>query len=262
MSSSTKSVAKDPIREVPLRDPGQSLREQTHDQFMEATLPWISVAVFAVIVAVAEWLRWLADAPYAPVSVTVAALGVAIVAAWRCRGAVRKLPQQKLGIKGERAVGQLLQATLSPRGYFVVHDIVIDDFNIDHAVIGPGGVFAIEVKTRSKPRRGDARVTYDGSHVLVDGLAPDRDPLVQARAGAKSLHHILERYTGQDVSVRPVVLFPGWYVEKQPRGVEVWVLNDKAFPQFLEHEPEALSLEQCRTLAEGLFRYVRDQLDR
>ncbi len=65
-----------------------------------------------------------------------------------------------------------------------------------------------EVKTRSKPNRGDARVTNDGERVLVDGKLPARDPVVQARAGARSLQAILERYAGKKKAVRSVVLFP------------------------------------------------------
>jgi len=35
-------------------------------------------------------------------------------------------------------------------GFRVFHDIKAKDFNIDHAIVGLSGVFAIETKTRSK----------------------------------------------------------------------------------------------------------------
>lgn len=73
------------------------------------------------------------------------------------------------------------------------------------------------------------------------------------------MQQILERYTGRKVTVRAVVLFPGWWVEPQPRSVETWVLNQKAFIGFIQKEPAKLSQEESRALAEGLARYVRDQ---
>ena len=40
---------------------------------------------------------------------------------------------------------------LRAQGYAVFHDIPGDGFNVDHALIGPAGIFAIETKTRAKP---------------------------------------------------------------------------------------------------------------
>lgn len=120
--------------------------------------------------------------------------------------------------------------------------------------------YAIETKTRSKPV-GDARVTYDGREILVNGHAPDRDPAIQARAGAARIRDILEEFTGVATSVKPVVLFPGWFVEgKQSRG-DLWVLNPKAFISWVSNEPKRLSPEQVRVLGAGLARYVRSKLD-
>jgi hypothetical protein len=252
---------RDPIRDTPLRDPGQSLREQLQDRLLDSTMPWLFVAVMMIIIAAVEWVRWLTNAPYQPIQMTLIAACIAAFAGWRFYRALEELPSWKLGLKGERSVGQYLQAMLLPRQYVVIHDICIDDFNIDHVVIGPGGVFAIEVKTRSKPRRGDAKVTYDGERIFINGFESDRDPLIQARAGAKRLQEILERFTGRSVSIRPVVIFPNWFVDRQPPGVDTWVLNEKAFVGFLEREPEKLSKEDARMFAEGLARYVREQID-
>jgi hypothetical protein len=83
----------------------------------------------------------------------------------------------------------------------------------------------------------------------------------QARHGAQRLGQILERYAGRKVAVRPVVLFPGWFVEPQPAGADTWVLNDKAFVKFIEQEAARLSSEDCLVLKEGLARYVRDQFE-
>lgn len=251
---------RDPIRDRPLRDPGESIRDQLQKLLVESAVPWLVIAVFISVTAVIEWARWLVDAKFAPVAVTIVATVVSVYAAWRVFRITAQARDLKVGLKGERFVGQFLQATLIPRGYSIIHDVCIDDFNVDHVAIGPGGVFAIEVKTRMKPGRGKATVSYDGERVLVNGYAPDRDPLIQSRAGAGRIQQIIEQYTGRKVPVRPVVLFPSWFVEKQPLGVTTWVLNEKAFVGFVDREPRNLVREQITVLTEGLARYVRDQL--
>jgi hypothetical protein len=154
MTKTEMSTRRDPIREAPLREPGQSLREQLQSRILDATIPWLAVTILAWATVLVEWVRWQTSSPYLPGTFAVIAVVISLLAVWKIGRACRELPQWKLGLKGERAVGQFLQATLLPRGYVVIHDVCIDDFNIDHAVIGPGGVFAIEVKTRSKSRRG------------------------------------------------------------------------------------------------------------
>lgn len=56
----------------------------------------------------------------------------------------------QLGYEGEIAVGQELNQLMLD-GYRVYHDFPGDKFNIDHIVVGPPGVFAVETKARSKP---------------------------------------------------------------------------------------------------------------
>jgi Nuclease-related domain len=71
-------------------------------------------------------------------------------------------------------------STLRELGYKVFHDVVGGDFNLDHVLIGPAGVFTVETKTHSK-RIGDARVTFEGETIRGGGFEPDRDPLVQPK---------------------------------------------------------------------------------
>ncbi len=144
----------------------------------------------------------------------------------------------------------------------VRHESWADRGNIDHAVIGPAGVFAVETKTIRKPLRRDVRVQYDGDHVTVNGSVPDRDPIAQARACAFSLRDILLRYTGNDIEVRSVVLYPDWFVCKQPWGVKTWVLNHMAFVKFLEREPQQLQAKSACVLKAGLCRYISDREQR
>lgn len=135
-------------------------------------------------------------------------------------------------------------------------------FNLDHVLVGPSGVFLIETKTFSKPVRRDARVEYDGREVRVRGFKPDRDPVQQAEASSRWLAELLEQMVGRPCFVRPVVLFPGWYVDDTARKGQalVWVLNPKALRGFIEHEPMRFSPEDVSAVAFHLSRYGRAEV--
>jgi hypothetical protein len=55
----------------------------------------------------------------------------------------------------ERHVGAILDA-LASRGWRVVHDMETDRGNIDHVVVGLGGVFIVETKGRARLSPADA----------------------------------------------------------------------------------------------------------
>jgi hypothetical protein len=119
----------------------------------------------------------------------------------------------------------------------------------------------IETKTQSKPVGREARVTLTENSVRVDGFTPDRDPIQQVQAGARWLARVLEESTGKRFHVRGVVVFPGWFVEPMSaawRSASLpWVLEPKALPKFIQHQPQYLAREDVRLAAYHLSRYVR-----
>jgi Nuclease-related domain len=131
----------------------------------------------------------------------------------------------KLGRDGEKAVGQFLEV-LRERGCRVFHDLIGDGFNVDHVIIGRTGVYTVETKTISKPS-GDAKVVFDGDRLLVNGRSLGRDPVVRSRAQANWLRDLLTETTGRTYKVKPVIVFPGWYVESSGSGQRdaPWVLQ-------------------------------------
>jgi hypothetical protein len=248
---------KSPIKDKPLRAPGQSLDEQRFDLFYDKQLAPFFVALMLVMIAALEWWRYFHQAPPSPVLFTAFALfaaGYTALQFWRLRPRLRQL---RLAAEGEKAVGQYLER-LRESGYQVFHDVMGTGFNVDHVIIGPGGVFTIETKTRSKPAKSDARVEFDGERITVAGIEPDRDAIVQAKAQANWLRQLLAESTGRQLKVRPVILFPGWFVT-QSRGSmrDVWVLEPKALPGFLGNEPPILKDEEIRLASFHLSRFIR-----
>lgn len=200
--------SRSPLKDTPLRVPGQSLDEQVHTAISEGAAPVIAGAVFAVAIAMLKWLRWFY--PFTnPFAMTLAAAPFVAWACWRVWRIRRTVTRLRLGRDGERAVAQVLDE-LRALGYRVFHDVVRPSFNIDHLLVGPKGVFVIETKTHSKLVGRNARVQYDGREVTIDGVKPDRDPVRQAEASARWLAELLKQLLGRQCFVRPVVLYPGW----------------------------------------------------
>jgi Nuclease-related domain len=143
----------------------------------------------------------------------------------------------ELGSRGEKVVADALEP-LRAYGYVVFHDVQGDGFNIDHVLVGPGGVFVIETKARSK--RGNATVTYRADEILVDGRRLDPDPLNQVMGLRRWLADLIKETCALTPRMRAVVLFPGWFIEGSSSGREVWVLTERVLPRFIEKEDPVL----------------------
>lgn len=257
--NNTAQKTRTPLDAAPLRYAAQSLDEEIQRVLDDDVLVYIMMVVFAGMIAVHEWIRWFLKTPPQPVVLTIAALIVSAYAIRKIWLAKSKLKRLRLARDGERLVGQFLE-DLRGKGYRVLHDIVGNDFNIDHLLIGPKGVFTIETKTISKPAKGRADIDYDGTQILINGFKPDRDPLVQAKAQAHWIKGLLADLTGKSVVVRPAVVYPGWFINQPSKGgrTDVWVLNPKAPPKFIENANTELSEEDICSFHTHLSRFVRN----
>ncbi|AKN75198.1 NERD nuclease [Streptomyces sp. PBH53] len=109
----------------------------------------------------------------------------------------------RAGLAGERRVGAELNR-LRRYGWRVLHSVPLaDKVDIDHLLIGPGGVFSINTKHHHK------RAVWVGDDsVKVDHGKPA--PYARkSRAEAKRVARVLERYCDFPVPVEPVLVFVG-----------------------------------------------------
>ena len=202
-----RSEKRSPLKDHPLRNAGQSVDERIQKIIDEDASPYAALIGISITLALYEWWKWYFNKPPQPIVISLAALTVSAYVVMKIYSYKRKLRDLRLARDGERAVGQYLEG-LRERGYRVFHDIIGNGFNIDHVLIGPAGVFTIETKTISKPPKGPTQISYDGEKVILDGFAPDRDPVIQAKAQANWLQAQIKESTGKNFKVRPVVLFP------------------------------------------------------
>lgn len=173
-------------------------------------------------------------------------------------GFARSLPKAlsyTKGLTGEREVAFILEE-INRNGGFVIHDIPAGGFNIDHVVISPRGVYAIETKYMTKRKSGKNELQFHAGVLTLGGAPLKCDPVPQAEQSAKELKRIFKSL-GVDKVARPVVLVPGWFVERGercPKGN--WVLEPKAFPQWLAKERETMTAADAAALAGLLNQYV------
>jgi Nuclease-related domain len=248
-----------PVPHPSLPNPGQSSQFQMEDRWEKRVTPPLLLAAFMAVCTAMEWTRHLARRWPSPWFFTALFLLSAGFCAWRIWRTTAEIKQRHQGMRGERIVGQMLE-DLRSLGCKVYHDICEDGFNIDHVVIGPYGVFAVETKAPSKPQK-DAVVAFDGETVTVAGFKPDRDPIKQARANARRVQRILGEMTGVEPFVTPVVLYVNWWVETYTRDAGVIVMNHNYFFKSFDRlrDCNALDATQVNVLASGMERYLRSK---
>jgi hypothetical protein len=132
------------------------------------SLPWRLAAVLAAGVATG-----LLGAQVAPDLAGLLAVVAAAALGWRLRyRPSTDILAWRRGAAGERRTARLL-APLERRGWAVLHDLAIPGTpaNLDHLVIGPGGVLVIDSKQyRGRLRLDRDGIIWHGHHLLVSAL--------------------------------------------------------------------------------------------
>ena len=214
-----------PFTQKILRPPGESLRlrlieldEKLNDCFVQLFLAAYSPLVMAGLVAM-QGVR-----PTAGVWITIVLIAVvaSVWSAYRLWKVINLRRRIRLGFEGERHVGEALNQ-LMLAGYRVFHDFLITDKprsirNIDHIVIGPNGVFAIETKTRRKVKGENGATVAVLDNALQYPWGIDQRDLEQAQEDARWLAEWLSKMSPQPVNVGSILVLPGWFIDRRAKS--------------------------------------------
>lgn len=164
----------------------------------------------------------------------------------------------KRGIEGERRVTQLLSSGLSDK-YYLINDVLYTNDrgnkeNIDHIVLGPNGIFAIE----TKDYRG--KITCKGSYWSVP-FPFGRSPSSQAKGNAFWVKKAIDAcgVSGVlNVWVEPIVVFsnPGVELTTIDPEVEVVKLSELA-ESIISYGRYNLSAEQLEAMGNGIVKQTQ-----
>lgn len=254
---------RDPLTTDLLRLPGDSLQERM-DALMDKHLDrLLLVMVSGLMLALLIAIRRIGENPTPWQWLDSALLVLGLVAALIIgRKITQVMPERRRlrqGLRAEQATAQEMAAALAGDNR-LIHDVQAGEFNIDHVVITPCGVFAVETKSRLKPPSGGdrAKVKYDGK-VLDFGTWQETKPVEQAARQARWLAGYLKKSTGKPYTVTPVLALPGWYVETTVRIGDdmVRVINPKntrytVFPPNPKQPLDAESIQQADHMIQQL----------
>lgn len=241
----------------PLRHAGESARTEVEHLFT-ARFFYAGGIILAFLAFTASiWIDWWRDHEVSPWRQTVCAAITAIVASAFAYAGFRRARTWAQGERGERGVGEIL-SEVAASGYRVFHDLPFERdgarWNIDHAMVGPSGVYVIETKNWIKTAGEGERIDPDGP--------PAARAKAQASRNARDIAALLHDRLGEPVPARAVVLLPGRYVDERS-GAEVWVLNPKRLFTWIRKEEqngERLELAQIRRIAGVLDEAARAPL--
>jgi hypothetical protein len=248
---------KSPIKANPLRQPGQSVREQQNDLLSDKLVPIATIIFMLWFVAALEW-AWLSSGLRPdPLFWTGFAALITLYGMARAWPLIRRLRYLALGYEGERVVGEFLDR-LRILGYRVYHDVPGEGGNIDHVIISTRGIYTIETKAPA-PAKGAGKARYDGNAVSLNGGPADPAPVIRARAQAAQLKRLIREITDRRFTVRPLVVYPGWSIEygEEAHASDVRVLSPKGLYKWIEREPTTIPPEAARDAALRLAAHIR-----
>lgn len=260
-----------------LRQPGESIMHDFHEKGVpDFALRFgfgggaaVTAITLGAVTALNDWLGasflvWLL--PF---------LALAIIGVSMCLSGWRQFMSYRgwrKGVEGERAVARVLEG-LRDAGWFVFHDVFPREgeaWNIDHILVGPGGIFAVETKWKGKPAE-DTQLVWDGRTLLRQFKSGKRLPdefgtagVEQARRNATTLAEVLRNETGRRWEVDAALVFPGWWViDESPTrdhasgggggdGPRLLVRNPKNLAGELRKAPARLSREDVHLIKSRL----------
>lgn len=161
------------------------------------------------------------------------------------------------GIDGEKRVASSLQSL--DDSFRALHGLIIDiEYgDIDHLVIGPPGIFAIETKNWT------GKVKYDGHWyatrgLLFESLEKVNSPSEQILANSRLLEDELDKY-GVSEDVDPIIMFPSPDLHldlEHAEDYEVTVFQSEGeLLEYIENKPATLSEGEVESLCETLLEF-------
>ncbi len=248
--------ARQPFTDQPLRLAGESTREQAdqlfEDGYQDVLLILIMCPVFSLMISQTPPARRLVFATTLLVLMSVFTVFLAV----RLRKKIKKSWHYRLGAKGEQIVGRELDRLIG-QGYRVFHDMPFPEWNIDHVVVGPRGVFAVETKAWRKPHKtadATAEIILDGDTLILPGNRPQTEAIAQADRSARALAKWILKMSAETVVVVPAVALPGWKLSIRRYG-EVAVYSATNMSEHLpKRGKQALTAEQIQRIAAQIER--------
>ncbi|MDX1431847.1 MAG: hypothetical protein R3286_05300 [Gammaproteobacteria bacterium] len=221
LSASGRLRRRNPFAEQIFYEPGHRVRQQLRALETRYFVYLASLLVF-VLVVFAVWIvnerPPLLDLPsWAWLAVSVVLLIASLFLPFQIIKLKRARSRLAYLSAANMAVGHALQKIAS-RGNHVFHNVRCGSQTNDNVVVGPKGVFAVNVFVYDRPKGGKGKagaksgtIRFDNSS-LVLGNSKTNQPVSVALKRVGELGRELSKVTGHPIKVRSVIAVPGWNV--------------------------------------------------
>ncbi len=200
-------------------EPGDDFRRQLRDTDVRAAIHLAAAFVLlSVFVALffAGRERWWSDLQ--PWAWWLVSLFLAAVAAYEARvllGLLQTRRRAARSLDAHIATAQRLEY-VAARGNYLFHCVPVGHARIDHVVLGTNGIYAVHVIDR--PPAGDRSASLASGSVVFGGPDGERHALKEWRGIVTQLGRELESGLGHALTMRSVVVVPGWEVSAAEAG--------------------------------------------
>jgi len=220
-----------PLTDNLLRSPGQTIQDRLLDKTLDfASDVW---SLFYILIGIG-FVPLLMGSSFSRILVWFI-LGILVFwILYKLRTRSKEIQDLRLGLDGELATAEELNQ-LMHHGYYVFHDFPAEHFNIDHVVIGPAGVFAVETKARSKlvgKGKQGAKVIFEDAQLKFPRYQ-ESESIQQAKSQSKWLCEFLGKSMGKSISVKAVLALPYWMVDRCSEDESIMVINPREAEKFI-----------------------------
>ena len=258
--SKTYKDRKKPVGEKMLRSPGHSLSEKVEVLCDRMNLFVLLAGLLPILLiqVIGNPLTELVLTQTNQFLIVLSPFVLGVCVSYFLSRKLLNLSHNLLGLKGERLVGEMLNKLMKD-GFDVFHDFPLEPDgkspNLDHIVVGPNGVFAIETKTWRKPKEtSDGKnweVAFDGKCLKFPHFTTKKG-IGQATQNARLLSKHLSASTDESIKVIPILTLPGWFVSSQSIDPLI-VVNPKQIRGAI--------LAKDKTIDESLQKKIAYQLE-
>ncbi len=140
------------------------------------------------------------------------------------------------GATGEWLTAEALKSL--PDGFAVIHDVTKKLGNIDHVIVGPTGVYVIDVKNWKGSVKADGK-----GELLLNGKPADKPAIKSMLRAVMDFQNKLKALTENDYFVRGLLVFPIAYVEADFASTRlIHCLRDDRLVDYIQNKTFAQSL--------------------
>jgi hypothetical protein len=154
----------------------------------------------------------------------------------------------QVGAWGEAKTAKALQSLLGA-GWVILHDLNRINHNLDHVLVGPGGVFVLD--TKNWP--GTAQVERGGIVITrLDGKRSRLDLASKARAQGVELNQLVRQRCGLRVWVTAVIVLWADFPDRVLPGDRMSYVHGDYLVEWLRAQPARLNAAQIEQIAAAL----------